>query len=357
QGPPSLQLWPPAPVWPSWQGGRLRVEHGQLAPGADYRLDVAWPGGATRRVAFRAASLREVVARGPEVGRVDPMAPVWARFGVDVDHASVEASFRLTPPARGRLDWPDARTVRFSPDAPLAWGDLHRVEVAGRAADGEGLPTTVWKFRPLIPPPLAVTPGEGAPAVFTFDDGTQDMSQAWRLLDLLRQHEVRAILFPTGSWARAHPDYVERALREGHRVCNHSSTHAHLDRLTDERMTAEIVGGAGHGQCDLLRPPAMATSARVERVAASLGYRMFLWHVDSRDWEGLHPQDLIHRVLGRVRPGSVLLFHMQAPGTLDALPRLFVALRTAGYRLTHEGADHELRAAGGLPADPVEAPP
>ncbi len=355
----ALTLWPPAAVWPSGRQGALWVEHGPLAPGVTYRLDVAWPGGETRHARFVTAPLREVIARGPEVGRVDPRAAIWARLGADVDRASVEASFRLTPPVRGRIEWPDEHTVRLVPDERLPWGELFRVEVGGTTSDGWPLRTAVWKFRTLIPPPAEVIPGNGAPVALTFDDGTDDVPQAWRLLDLLQRHEVRAILFPTGAWARKHPLYLERARREGHRVCNHTATHAHLSDLPDDRIETEILGGAGHGECDLLRPPAMATSERVERVAARLGYRMFLWHVDSRDWEGLPAEDIVNRVLARVRPGAVVLFHMHAMGTLDALPRLVIALRTAGYRLTYEGADDTLTAAGGIPTSPDagHAPP
>jgi peptidoglycan/xylan/chitin deacetylase (PgdA/CDA1 family) len=350
QGVPGVTLWPPAPLWPSVRGGVLHLEHGLLAPTTSYRLDLAWPDGSTRSVAFDTLPLHEVIARGPGAGRIDPLAPVWARFGVDVDKGSVEASFRLEPPAPGTFSWPDDRTLQFRPERPLSYGALHRASVAGRARDGAPILPASWTFRPLIPPPLRVTPGEGAPVVFTFDDGTHDMQQAWGLLALLRQHEVKAILFPTGRWARAHPDYIERALQDGHRLCNHSETHARLPRLTDAQITQEIRGGAGHGSCDLLRPPSMDLSKRVEHIASSLGYRIYLWDADSRDWEGLYPEDIANRVLARVKPHAVLLFHMHAWGTLEALPVLFSRLREEGYKLTHEGAQ-------GTPPVPSEGPP
>ncbi|MCS6899681.1 MAG: polysaccharide deacetylase family protein [Myxococcales bacterium] len=349
QGIPGITLWPPAPLWPLLREGALHLEHGLLAPTTSYRLDLAWHDGTTQSITFDTLPLYEVIARGPEAGRIDPRTPVWARFGVDVDRASVEANFRLEPPAAGSFSWLDNRTVLFQPQQPLAYGVLHRAFVAGSALDGTPLSPTSWVFRPLIPPPLRVTPGQGAPVVFTFDDGTHDMQQAWSLLSLLRQYEVKAILFPTGRWARAHPDYIERALHDGHRLCNHSETHARLPRLTDEQIAQEILGGAGHGSCDLFRPPSMDLSKRVEKIAASLGYRIYLWDVDSRDWEGLYPEDITHRILARVKPHAVLLFHMHAWGTLEALPPLFARLRSEGYLLTYEGVR-------GLPKKPSEGP-
>ena len=134
-----------------------------------------------------------------------------------------------------------------------------------------------------------------------------------------------------------HPDHIERARREGHRVCNHTATHAHLSDLPDERIAAEIVGGAGHGECDLLRPPAMATSARVERVAASLGYRMYLWHVDSRDWERKGVDSIVAASTPANGAGGAILMH-DAGGdrseTVAALDRLIPELKAQGYTFT-----------------------
>jgi peptidoglycan/xylan/chitin deacetylase (PgdA/CDA1 family) len=351
-GAPGLTLWPPAPLWPSSRGGRLLIEHGLLAPSSSYRLDLAWADGTSWTTRFDTAPLPELLARGPAAERVDPASPVWFRFGAEVNPASVEAAFRMEPPVSGSFRWDSPTAGRFLPSRHLSYGTLYRVTLGGQTRDGAPLLEASWSFRPLIPPPARVAPGEGAPAVFTFDDGTNDMPQAWELLDLLRKHEVKAILFPTGRWARAHPDFIERALQDGHRLCNHSDTHARLPLLPDEPLRREILRGAGHGSCDLLRPPSMALSKRVEQAAAALGYRIFLWDVDSRDWEGLYAEDIINRVLARMRPGAVLLFHMHGAHTLEALPRLFQRLRAEGYSLTHEGADR----IPGLPGEASEAP-
>lgn len=356
-GPPGVTLWPPAPVWPAVRDGELLLEHALLRPTTAYRLELAWADGQRQEIRFTTEPLPEALARGPEIGRVDPAAAVWVRFGADVDRASVEASFHMEPPANGAFEWVSDREVRFRPAKILPYGVLHRVSVGGQARGGGELHPAVWSFRTLIPPPARVVPGEGSPAVFTFDDGTHDMPQAWALLDLLKEHGVKAILFPTGRWARSHPDYIARALREGHRLCNHSETHARLPRLNDAQMEREITRGAGHGTCDLLRPPSMDLSKRVERMAATLGYKIYLWDVDSRDWESLPAEDIVNRVLARMKPSAVLLFHMHGAHTIEALPRLFRVLREAGYRLTYEGAEGAPKVDEAAPGEVDAAPP
>jgi peptidoglycan/xylan/chitin deacetylase (PgdA/CDA1 family) len=337
-------------------GGLLTVEHSPLEPATRYVLDLGWVGGAGARVRFVTRPERRAIRRGPGVGRIDLTAPVWAHFGCEVDRAAVEASWRIEPSVPGAFEWTDDRTVRFVP-ARLRLGTLYQVAVGGKTPQGEALDEVRWSFRTLIPPPTRIVPGEGAPIVLTFDDGVRNPSQAVKLLDLLETLRVKAILFPVGQWARRYPDLVSRARREGHRICNHSDTHANLSLLTDEVMRGEILRGAGRGECDLLRPPSMGTSPRVERMAASLGYRVYLWDVDSRDWEGLEAEDITNRILSRVRPGAVVLLHMHGAHTLEALPGLVAALEKAGYRPTHEGASGSPTPPEGspVPGDPPAA--
>ncbi|MBK8259001.1 MAG: polysaccharide deacetylase family protein [Polyangiaceae bacterium] len=142
-----------------------------------------------------------------------------------------------------------------------------------------------------------------------------------------------AIFFPTGKWAETHPRLVERMVSEGHRICNHTYSHPNLKapNLSDADVIREIKMGAGAGQCSLFRPPMRATDARVERIVRELGYMLYLWDIDSRDWEGIPAEDMVNRVLRRAYPGAVVLFHLHAPETPKALPILIKKLRKAGY--------------------------
>lgn len=273
---------------------------------------------------------------GPLGKRVPLEAPLEAHFDVPVDAASIELA--LDPPAAGRLEWTDARTLRFVPERWRA-GRAYRVSLSGLGREGDPLAPVQWQFRTRIPKPAAIVPGDGRPLVLTFDDGPHKKRQADRLLDVLREHGARAVFFPTGRWTRQRADWVERARREGHRICNHSYSHKNLTQpwVTEQDIRFEIENGAGHGDCTWFRPPLMAFDGRVERVARELGYSLYFWDVDSRDWEDTPALDVYNLVLARARPEAVVLLHMHAAGTLRALPRLLERLRRAGYVLTHEG--------------------
>lgn len=71
---------------------------------------------------------------------------------------------------------------------------------------------------------------------------------------------------------------------EGHLVCNHTYSHANLTTLSADGVRYEISNGAGVGSCNLLRPPYGAHNSYVDSIAAGLGYSIYMWDIDTRDW-------------------------------------------------------------------------
>ncbi len=276
-----------------------------------------------------AAPPPRITSAAPRGDRAPLDAAVRFSFEGEVDEAAVAATFAIDPPVDGALSWEGA-TLVFRPTR-LAPATLYKAEARAHA----GAEPEHAAFRTLFPPPAMITPGEDGHAVFTFDDGPRTTSQAVRVLDWLARNEVKALLFPSGRWARDHAELLARARADGHLVCNHGTNHLNLTLLPDAKVEEELLGGAGHGTCALFRPPLMGYSPRVEAVATRLGYRSFLWDVDTRDWEGLPAADLENLVLTRVFPGAVILFHLHGAHTEEALPRIAKQLRDAGYKLSY----------------------
>lgn len=321
--------------------------------------DAGAPGRAVRPVELRAEpALAPIVAEAPSARpalapypvkvlegaprgeRVALGEPVVVRFDHAVEPAMVERAFVVEPPVVGRFVWRDAATVAFEHE-PFAQGREYTVRVGGVAPDGGVVMGERWTFRSRVPAPARIEPGRGGNVIFTFDDGASSPKQADRLLALLAELRIRALFFPTGKWTERHPDFIPRAVEAGHRVCNHTYSHVNLSKawMTEARIRDEIARGADDGGCRLFRPPFMGYGEREERIARSLGYDLFLWDIDSRDWEGGPAEDLENLVLGRVRPGAVVLMHVHARATLAALPPLAAKLRETGYVLSWDPAD------------------
>jgi peptidoglycan/xylan/chitin deacetylase (PgdA/CDA1 family) len=80
---------------------------------------------------------------------------------------------------------------------------------------------------------------EGCVAL-TFDDGPDPVDTP-RLLDLLREKNVKATFFVVGQRAERHPEIVRRAWEEGHLIANHTWSHPPLFCfLLPRRLRAEI---------------------------------------------------------------------------------------------------------------------
>lgn len=268
-----------------------------------------------------------MVSTSPTGVRVPLDAPIVVQFDRAPAHDGV--TIALDPPAETAIAWPDARTVKLTP-ARWAEGKPYHVRVEGPEVEA-----ATFEMRTLFPPPERVEPGHGERIVLTFDDGADRPAQATALLDLLAKEDVEATFFPTGRWAENNPRLIERMIADGHHVCNHTYSHQNLrlPQLTDGEVHTEIARGATDGKCRLFRPPLKAIDPRVERMVAQMGLTIYLWDVDSRDWEGATSEDIVNLVLTKAHPGAVVLFHLHAQATLEALPVLLPRLRKAGYVL------------------------
>ncbi len=54
---------------------------------------------------------------------------------------------------------------------------------------------------------------------------------------------------------------------------------------------------------------------------------------DSLDWKGISAAEISKRVLSRVKPGSIILFHNAAKHTPEALPEILETLLSRGYKI------------------------
>jgi peptidoglycan/xylan/chitin deacetylase (PgdA/CDA1 family) len=172
----------------------------------------------------------------------------------------------------------------------------------------------------------------------TFDDGPSSATTP-RLLDILKQRNIKATFFLIGQNAAANPDIVRRILADGHEIGNHSWTHPQLSKLSDDRVTAEIsktqdaIKEASGFTPTLLRPPYGAITARQrEWIESQFGLSIILWSVDPLDWKRPGASVITQRILGEVHPGSIILSHDIHKQTVDAMPATLDGLIAKGYK-------------------------
>jgi peptidoglycan/xylan/chitin deacetylase (PgdA/CDA1 family) len=172
----------------------------------------------------------------------------------------------------------------------------------------------------------------------TFDDGPSAENTP-RLLEMLKQRNIKATFFLIGQNAAANPDLVRRILADGNEVGNHSWTHPQLSKLSDERVTAEItktqdaIKDASGYSPTLLRPPYGAITPRQrEWIENQFGLNVILWSVDPFDWKRPGASVITQRILSQARPGSIILSHDIHKQTIDAMPATLDGLIAKGYK-------------------------
>jgi polysaccharide deacetylase family sporulation protein PdaB len=159
------------------------------------------------------------------------------------------------------------------------------------------------------------------------------------LIDILNEYKIHATFFVVGSWAEKYPESVKALSDNGNEVMNHSSSHAHFSQLSTEQIKADITScnekiAAVTGTAPtLFRCPYGEYDDHVIAAVREMGMEPIQWDVDSLDWKGISADEITQRVLQRVKPGSIVLFHNAAKHTPEALPGILEALIADGYTI------------------------
>lgn len=145
----------------------------------------------------------------------------------------------------------------------------------------------------------------------TFDDGP-DPAATPRLLDILGAYDARATFFMLGEAAARHPEIVRDVARRGHAIGNHSWDHPSFPMIGRAQRLAQIrrcAGAIGTHGMPLFRPPFGQQSLASRIDAFRLGYQVVTWSVVALDWLDRSADQMTKEILGKVRPGSIVLFH------------------------------------------------
>ena len=158
-----------------------------------------------------------------------------------------------------------------------------------------------------------------------------------RLIDILEEYGVKATFFVVGDWVDKYPESVKALHDAGHEIMNHSNTHAHFNSLSAKEIAADVeacnekIEAVTGVRPTLIRCPYGEYDDHVISTIRSIGMEPIQWDVDSLDWKELPAGEITKRVVSRVGPGSIVLFHNAALHTPEALPGIIQFLLQEGY--------------------------
>ena len=159
------------------------------------------------------------------------------------------------------------------------------------------------------------------------------------LIDTLARYKITATFFITGRWADAYPESVKALADAGHETANLSDDYAHMARLTAGQIRENIAACSEKiavltgTSPTLFRAPYGEYDDNVVKTVSSIGMHTIQWSVDSFDARGISPDDIAKRVTKNISPGGIILFHISAKGTPEALPEIIEYMMQNGYSI------------------------
>lgn len=181
---------------------------------------------------------------------------------------------------------------------------------------------------------LCKNPSKGRVVALTFDDGP-DPQYTPRVLDVLKEHNIKACFFCIGSKIKGNEDLLERIKREGHIVGNHSYSHLFSFPLhTSEWIKRDLQ------MCDfelesnefrLFRPPFGVTNPMIASAVKQMEYTTIGWNIRSLD-TCRSKERVIKRIKKRLKDGSAILLHDRLPQSEEILREVIELINQENFR-------------------------
>lgn len=168
----------------------------------------------------------------------------------------------------------------------------------------------------------------------TFDDGpTPEITS--EVLDILHRFDAKATFFLIGENTKKHPELATRMKTLGHSLGGHCMNHENGMKTKNDDYLASAISSMQLLETDLFRPPYGRIRKSQYHALKKQGVRTVFWDVLSYDFDtGLSAEHCFEMTYGRVKPGSIVVFHdsiKAAPRMLTCLPKLLQAWKEDGF--------------------------
>ena len=171
---------------------------------------------------------------------------------------------------------------------------------------------------------------------FTFDDGPFDGVYSDRILDALEKYEVTATFFMVGCYVEDHPENLKRKVDLHMELGNHTWDHSKYG----ESITAEDISSCSDAIFEVtgqrptaFRPPGGAQGDAIINEATSEGMAIYLWNVNSEDYESRNADAIYSMVMGTLADGNIIGMHDTYEATAEAVERMIPEILAQGYQI------------------------
>lgn len=173
----------------------------------------------------------------------------------------------------------------------------------------------------------------------TFDLG-YEAGYTSKILEILKNNNVKATFFITAHYVNTQPDLVKQMIDEGHVVGNHTVNHKSMPSCSLETINKEVMNlhfaiseKFGY-EMKFIRPPKGEYSERTVAYTNTLGYKTVMWSFAYDDWdENKQGREEYGRkkILENVHNGEIMLLHATSKDNANILDDVVKQIKQMGY--------------------------
>ena len=173
---------------------------------------------------------------------------------------------------------------------------------------------------------------------FTFDDGpsTYDLY----IIDALVASHSTATFYMVGNRMRSFPLSIDKMIKTGMEVGNHTYDHKSLTSLSDAEVKNQITKTndlfyemTGH-KLTSLRPSYGNIN---NRVRVQVGMPVILWNIDTLDWKTRNAEKIYNSIINNAKDGDIVLMHSLYESTQKAVEKVLPELYKRGFQVVSVG--------------------
>ncbi|HAN18033.1 MAG TPA: polysaccharide deacetylase family protein [Bacteroidales bacterium] len=170
----------------------------------------------------------------------------------------------------------------------------------------------------------------------TFDDGP-DAEITSEILGLLDQYNAKATFFCTGKSIEKNRELLKDIDKRGHAIGNHTYSHSYgknmfsAKRLKDDiQNNQDLIYETIGKKVKLFRPPFGVTNPPIAKAIKNFNFIVIGWSL--RSFDTIHkPEQVIQKVIKKVKPGDIILFHDNRLNTIEILKTVLEFLQSKNY--------------------------
>ena len=173
----------------------------------------------------------------------------------------------------------------------------------------------------------------------TFDEG-YEAGYTEKILEVLKQNDVKACFFITAHYVNTKPELVQKMIEEGHTIGNHTVNHKSLPSISDEEIEKEIMilhhvmYEKYEYEMKYIRPPKGEFNERTLKKCASLGYKTVMWSFAYCDWDEKKQPSINEStkiIENNFHSGEIMLLHSNSKTNSEVLDTIIKKAKSDGY--------------------------